>query len=194
VEVCEGGECTRRPPPGCADDDPCTRDGCASPGTCVHEPACTPVPVRGRAACRLGTVGLPEGFCEDGDPTCDRDATTDGGCRFDLVLCVDVGSPKTGCSSGARLTSVVASRARDPSLAGLAALLQSRLLDAGPTCVGPVPVRVGLRGHLRRKATRVRVPLVLRTAEGRQLRGRVTLACRPAPRDRAHRPPAPLVP
>src|SRR5207244_5692588 len=100
-EACAAGTCMRRPPPDCDDDDPCTRDACVPGHGCIHEDVCRPRTARGPGGCRIGFVGVPTGGCEDGDPGCDRDQTTDGACRFDVILCANVRRPTATCRRGA---------------------------------------------------------------------------------------------
>jgi LmbE family N-acetylglucosaminyl deacetylase len=189
VETCSAGACVRQPPPDCDDGDPCTRDQCASPGTCLHDAVCKPRPARGRGRCRVGIVGLPPHACEDGDPTCDQDATTDGACRFQLILCVNGGPPARGCSLRTALVGVHVLGQGDVELAELVGRLASHLPTTAQTCVGPTSVRVPLGRH--GGPARRRVPLKITTADGRRLGARITLACRPAPRGVQRRPPAP---
>ena len=68
---------------GCADDNPCTYDSCAS-GKCQHLPA--------------------EGPCEDGDACTEKDACAGGGCQGQQKVCDDGNpctdngcDPKSGC-------------------------------------------------------------------------------------------------
>jgi hypothetical protein len=188
VEVCAAGACGREPAPSCDDVDPCTTDTCESPGRCAHTFACAPVPARGPARCQLAFVGLPPASCEDGDPACDGDRTTDGTCRFDVVLCV--GAARTPECSGVEPATAVAVRRDDRTgLSALAALMGARLPSTTGTCVGPMPVRVALHGRRRRAPARVRVPIRVTTAGGQRLRARVRLACHAAPEGVARRPP-----
>jgi LmbE family N-acetylglucosaminyl deacetylase len=191
AETCRSGVCVRDPAPACDDGDPCTRDRCAPPGGCAHEPSCTPVPARGRGACRVAFVGLPAGgVCEDGDPACDADQTTDGACRFDAVLCANAGPPTPACELATPLVDVKMRGHRQPALATLVAALRTRLPASAPACVGPVAVRVPARAAGPPRAVRLR----LRTGAGRALRARAVLGCRPAPPGVRRGPPAPLVP
>jgi LmbE family N-acetylglucosaminyl deacetylase len=193
VERCVAGACRRLPPPDCDDGDPCTADACVAPGTCGHHAACAPVRASGRGGCRVAFVGLPAAPCEDGDPACDRDEATDGGCRFDVVVCVDSDAPGAGCRAGAPVI-LVAARGRWAETIGPAlAPLQARLPQAAPGCVGPTPIRLGLRGRGGR-TSRARMPLAVVTADRRLARAAVRVACRPAPRGVRRGPVAPLVP
>lgn len=72
-------------PAACDDDDPCTRDFCASiTGPCQHEPQA--------------------GTCDDGDPCTEGDACADGACAGtplncdDGVGCTDDACGATGCT------------------------------------------------------------------------------------------------
>ena len=192
VETCQAGECVTRPPPNCDDGDPCTRDECVPPGICVQNRVCKPRPAGGRGACRVGVVGVGTHACEDGDPACDHDETTDGACRFQLILCVNGGPPARGCSLGTPLVGVHVIGRGSADVAGLVGRLAPHLPTTAETCVGPTSVRVplGRRGGPGRR----RVPLMVTTADGQRLRARLMLACRPAPPGVHRAPPAPMVP
>jgi LmbE family N-acetylglucosaminyl deacetylase len=194
VEACRAGTCARDPAQDCADDDPCTADTCVAPGACEHASSCAPVPVAGRGGCRLGVVGIPRGLCEDGDPACDADRTSDGACSFRVILCTDPGPASARCDFRAPVASVRVRRKKAGGLAELAALLDPRLPVTGRTCVGPVAVRVALAGRLRRRVAREHVPFVVTLADGRKLHAVLKVGCRPAPVGGRRRPPAPLAP
>jgi LmbE family N-acetylglucosaminyl deacetylase len=183
IEVCESGACVRHPAPSCDDGDPCTRDGCLPGRGCFHEDACHPRMARGPGGCRLGVVGIPDGACEDGDPTCDRDQAIDGACSFDVILCANV--RRGACLRGA----LARVRAQGPGAVGVADLvvrLGARLPTQSRACVGPVRLRV--------PPGRVRVPFVVTTVRGRRTPARLVLRCAAAPWGIARRPPAPAGP
>jgi LmbE family N-acetylglucosaminyl deacetylase len=188
VEECAAGDCVRRPPPDCDDHDPCTRDRCRTPGVCMHDPVCFPVPVHGPGGCRLGVVGLPRVMCVDGDPTCDRDGRVDGVCRFDVVMCTNTGPASGRCRLDSSLAGVTVVRARDDgALGGLVTELVARLPSAGVTCVGPAPARVAVGP--RRRIVRRTIGLSLLTGGGRRQRARLLLACHAAPQNAVPTPP-----
>src|SRR6185295_5479577 len=186
VEVCAAGSCVREPAPVCDDGDPCTTDTCEAPGRCVSTFACAPVPPRGPARCQLGFVGLPVGPCTDGDPGCDGDHMVDGTCRFDVVLCVGDRSGAQ-CGAAAPATAIVPPRGDRSGMSALADLMAPHLPATVGACVGPLPLRVTLRGRSHR--ARVRVPLLVTTADGHRLRARVRLVCRAAGDGASHRLP-----
>ena len=190
VETCGAGTCTRTPALSCDDQDPCTADACEAPGTCRHDDVCAPVAARGPGGCLIGFTGLPAGMCEDGDPSCDRDEATDGGCRFDLVTCVNVGPRTRRCDPHVRVVAVAIGGREAALLAPVVAPLASRLPADTRACSGPTPVRFTLTG----RRLRARVPIRVTLADGRVRRAHVRLACRAARPGTVRRAATPLVP
>jgi len=191
IETCAGGECTRAPAPDCDDGDPCTRDVCVPPGGCAHETLCNPRPVLGRGGCRLAIAGLPA-VCQDGDPACDSDGTTDRVCRFHVILCANSGPATRACRLGAPLARIRVRRRNDAGLGELVGRLATRLPATAETCVGPAAVRVAIPPG--RRVVRRRVPFVIETGDHRRLGAHVVLACRAAPPGVVRRPPVPQAP
>jgi len=114
--------------------------------------------------------------CFDGDPGCDLDGTVDGGCTFDLDVCLHNTDPALPACTPAPVNSVTFEGTADPDIAAAQAAVNALLPASANACTDGLTLRIGLSAGT---ATAKRVALAAATDGGGTDEDTLDLTCVP---------------
>jgi hypothetical protein len=165
----------------------CTADRCDEFGRCAHVPiaACAIVTdvagdVPNPADCYGAFAGITrtdaaDATCVDGDSACDRDGARDGGCAFDVAVCV-LQADMVGCGVEPGVTAV----GRLVAVPASAFLALPSVPTRTPACGAPNRLRVPLKKQGRKPGKLVLKLTTETDGTPKKDRDKLVLRCLPA--------------